>query len=97
MIMKEKIRLLQTKVCDRMRKLGFEEKQVDHQIVYYRSGKYVKISYENRYVAVEVADSLMEAENNMYEDLDLYEYDCMKGMDISEEMEKDIVHYVGRA
>lgn len=86
--------LLQTKVYEMMIKLGFEEKQVAHQLVYYICNKYVKISYENKYVAVEVADSLIEAENNMYEDLDLYDYDCMKEMDISKEIEKDIVNYV---
>lgn len=95
--MDERISLLQTKVYEIMIKLGFEEKQVDHQLVYYICNKYVKISYENKYVAVEEADSLMEAENNMYEDLDLYDYDCMKGVDISKEIEKDIVNYVLRA
>ena len=36
----------------------------------------------------------MEAENNMYEDLDLYDYDFMKGKDISKEIEKDVAKYV---
>ena len=77
-----------------MIKSGFEEKPVNHQLVYYICNKYVKITYENKYAAVEVADSLMEAENNMYEDLDIYDYDIMKGKDISKEIEKDVAKYV---
>ena len=73
-----------------MIKSGFEEKLVNHQLAYYICNKYVKITYENKYAAVEVADPLMEAENNMYEDLDLYDYDFMKGKDISKEIENII-------
>lgn len=92
--MNEKISLLQAKVHEMMIKSGFEEKLVNHQLVYYICNKYVEITYEKKYVAVEVADSLMEAENNIYEDLDLYDYDFMKGKDISKEIEKDIVKFV---
>ncbi len=86
--------LLRAKVHEMMIKSGFEEKQIANQLVYCIGNKYVKISYENKYAAVEAADSLMEAENNMYEDLDLYDYDFMKGKDISKEIEKDVAKYV---
>lgn len=92
--MDEKNSLLRAKVHEMMIKSGFEEKLVNHQLVYYICNKYVKITYENKYAAVEAADSLMEAENNMYEDLDLYDYDFMKGKDISKEIEKDVAKYV---
>ena len=85
---------LKTGVHDMMLRLGFEETQIRHQPVYRIRDKYVKISYAAGYAAVEIADSLTDAENNMYEDLDLYDFDYMKGMDISAEIEKDIVNYV---
>ena len=77
-----------------MLRLGFEVKQINHQAVYRTGTKYVKISYETGYAAVETAESLREAENNMYEDLDLYDYDYLKGTDISKEIEADIIRYV---
>ena len=77
-----------------MIKLGSEEMYINHHLIYYLCEKYIKISYEEKYVAVEVADSLREVENNMYEDLDLYDYECMKEKDITKEIEKDLIKYV---
>ena len=93
----DRISLLQTAVHDRMIRLGFEEIRIRHQPVYRIQDKYVKISYTAGYAAVEIADSLTDAEKNLYEDLDLYDFDSMKGMDISAEIEKDIVNYVLRS
>ncbi len=92
--MDDNLTALQTRVHDMMIRLGFEEKQIHHQSVYRIQDKYVKISYETGYAALEIAHSLTDAEKNMYEDLDLYDFDSMKEMDISEEIEKDIVRYV---
>jgi len=85
---------LQTGVHDMMIRLGFDVIRIRHQPVYRIQDKYVKISYAAGYAAAEIADSLPDAENNMYEDLDLYDFAYMKGMDISAEIEKDIVKYV---
>ncbi len=90
----DRISLLQTAVHDMMIRLGFDEIRIRQQPVYRIQDKYVKISYKTKYAAVEIADSLTDAENNMYEDLDLYDFDFMKEMDIPAEIEKDIVRYV---
>ena len=57
---------------------GFETAAVNEETVFVRGGRYVRIICGERYASVELAESLYNAERNMYEDIDIYDYEHMK-------------------
>ncbi len=91
------IEALRTKLHRLMTERGFELTEINDEPVYHSGDKYVRIVCCPHAATVELAGGLHDAENNLYEDIDLYQYDYMAehGMkNIYEEMRADIVKYV---
>lgn len=87
---------LQKQLNQMMLRLGFEEISVNGRTNFCWENKYIMVSCQKKFVVVEIARGLSDAQNNLYEDLDLYEYAYMKkkGQDILKTIEADIVKYV---
>ena len=87
-------------LTDFMTEHGFEHITINVETVFRKGDKYVRIGCGEKYATVEVACSLREAENNIYEDIDLYEYGHMKthgfpeNGDIFTEICADIEKYI---
>ena len=92
----EGINLLRKRLCAAMTELGFEEMVLNNKKNHVLNGKYVIISCYKTYAVIEVAANSYQAEHNLYEDLDMYEYAYMENMqmDIFNEMKQDIIKYV---
>lgn len=79
---------------------GFEEMTLNGGTVFHKDGKFVRIVCCDSQATVELADSVHDAENNMYEDIDLYDYAYMREHgfpgddDIFGEICADIIKYI---
>ena len=88
------------RLCDAMAEFGFERVIAADSDVFFSGDKYVRIDCGEYYATVELANSLHEAENNLYEDIGLYEYSYMREHgfqeddDIFDEIRRDIVEYI---
>ena len=93
-------RTLESKLHDTMSELGFERILLNNETVLHRDNKYVRLNCGERFATVELANDLYEAANNMYEDIDLYDYDHMRENgfpgddDIVGEIRSDIIKYI---
>ena len=78
----------------------FEKITVNGDTVFRSGEKYVRIVCGEKHAAVEVACGLQDAEHNIYEDIDLYDYEHMKSNgfpkegDIFTEICADIEKYI---
>lgn len=95
--MKEK---LFDKLCEAMTQLGFERITIGDSLVFRSDNKYVRIECGEAHATVELANGLHDAENGIYDDIDLYEYDYMRKNgfpeddDIFAEIRADIIKYI---
>ncbi len=93
---KREVKRLREQLEQMMAELGLEAVSVNGQTNYCTGSRYVKFSCTDAYTVVELAEGRENAEKNLYEDLDLYEYSHMKkqNMDIFNEIKNDIIKYV---
>lgn len=88
------------RLCDAMVQFGFECITIGDSLVFRSDNIYVRIECGDAHATVELAHSRDDAENNIYDDIDLYEYDYMRQNgfpeddDIFEEIRSDIVKYI---
>lgn len=96
--MEKDFNMLHERIAEMMLRLSFEILWINGQPIFHKGNKYIRISCGNKYTVVEIATGLVEAQNNLYEDLDLYDYEYMKNnfgdSDLVKTIENDIVQYV---
>lgn len=87
---------MQTALENMMLSLGFEKVSVSGKIHYRMGDQFVRLGCHSGYVSFELAHGYEDAKRNLYEDVDLYEYDYCKekGMDVLEEIKADAIKYV---
>ena len=87
---------LQSALDRMMIDLGFERVSVNARTNYRMGDLFVMLSPGENAVPLELAHGLVDAQNNLYEDVDLYEYEFMKekGLDIVGTIRADVVKYV---
>ena len=92
--------ILNQNLTEFMTEHGFGQVTVNDETVFRSGEKYVRIICGEKHATVEVACSLHDAEHNIYEDIDLYDYDHMRAngfpndSDIFEEICADIEKYI---
>ena len=92
----EETQSLKHKLRDAMIDLGFEERWIGGAKNYVLGESYIKFTFKLTYAVVEIASSEQEAENYLHEDLEMYQYDCLKehDLDLFDEIMKDLIRYV---
>ncbi|MFF2878694.1 hypothetical protein ACFVR2_20475 [Gottfriedia sp. NPDC057991] len=83
---------IKEKIDTLMIELGFEKIKVNNVLNYFLKGSYYKVNYsdELKSYIIETASSLTEAENNVYEDSDVYP-NSLGEKKILEELRKDLI------
>ena len=76
--------------------LGFETVSVRGLTNYRLGNRYIRFSFGDIFAVVEIAHGRENAEKNLYEDLDLYEYDYMESRneDIFGAIKSGIIKFV---
>ncbi len=79
---------------------GFEIVEIKGERIYHSGDKYVRIICDTRMATLELAVGLNDAENNLYEDIDIYNYGFMRLRELNDifgVMRDDIIQYVFNA
>ena len=77
-----------------LKELGYETVEINGKVVYCHNGKYYKFTYVESFkgYVLEYANSYEEAENNVFEDGDIYSTDIGKDVFI-ETLRSDLIKY----
>ncbi len=99
-IMPLSVESLHKRLTELMINLGYEQLNINDELIFNLGNKYVRIKCDQRFTTVELAHSLCDAEHNMYDDIDLYDYNYMADHgftdidEIFDEIKSDIIKYI---
>ena len=90
---------LQERIAYAMKGFGFEVDIINGESVFMRGDKYVRIVCGQDSAPLELAHGRHDAENNLYDDIEIYEYGYMKERGfiedgISKEIISDVEKYI---